>query len=57
MYSFWGLKERFGDLCDDENLVQFFQEVLARKDKNDKEKPVKVGEPILPFKQDKLVQR
>ena len=29
---FGDLKERFGDLHDDENLVQFFHEVLARRD-------------------------
>ena len=34
---FGDLKERFGDLNDDENLVLFFQEVLARRDKIDKE--------------------
>ena len=34
---FGDLKERFGDLHDDENLVQFFQEVLARRDEIDKE--------------------
>ena len=34
---FGDLKERFGDLSDDENWVQFFQEVLARRDEIDKE--------------------
>ena len=32
---FGDLKERFGDLHDDENLVQFFQEVLTRRDEID----------------------
>ena len=34
---FGHLKERFGDLSNDENLVLFFQEVLARRDEMDKE--------------------
>ena len=33
---FGDLKGRFGDLHDDENIVQFFQEVLTRRDKIDK---------------------
>ena len=33
---FGDLKGRFGDLHDDENLVQFFQEVLIRRDEIDK---------------------
>ena len=40
---FGDLGERFGDLHDDENLVHFFQEVLARRDKMDKEKETIVG--------------
>ena len=32
---FGDIKERFGDLHDDENLVQFFQEVLTRRDEID----------------------
>ena len=40
---FGDLKERFGDLHDDENLVQFFQEVLARRDKIDKQKETHDG--------------
>ena len=35
---FGDLRDRFGDLHNDENLVHFFQEVLARRDKMDKEK-------------------
>ena len=34
---FGDLNERFGDLTDDENLVRFFQEVLARRDLLDEE--------------------
>ena len=34
---FGHLKERFGDLSEDENLVLFFQEVLARRDEMDKD--------------------
>ena len=33
---FGDLNERLGDLHNDENLVQFFQEVLARRDEIDK---------------------
>ena len=35
---FGDLRERFGDLHDDENLVQFFHEVLARRDEIDRQK-------------------
>ena len=41
---FGDLKERFGDLHDDENLVQFFHEVLARRDELDKEQETCDGE-------------
>ena len=41
---FGDLKERFGDLHDDENLVQFFHEVLARRDQLDREKETLDGE-------------
>ena len=34
---FGDLKERFGYLHDDKNLVQLFQEVSARRDEIDKE--------------------
>ena len=40
---FGDLKERFGDLHDDENLVQFFHEVLARRDEIDRQKETHDG--------------
>jgi hypothetical protein len=41
---FGDLKERFGDLHNDDNLVQFFQEVLARRDELDREQETCDGE-------------
>ena len=41
---FGDLTESFVDLNDDENLVQFFREVLARRDKIDKDQETCDGE-------------
>ena len=59
---FGDLKEKFGNLHDDENLVQFFQEVLARRDEIDKEtsdggvNTIVGANPALHLQQDKPIQ-